>query len=535
MSRIRDFLRALKECNSGNAMMLVAMGAPAIMGGAGFAVDTAQWYMIKREMQYAADQAAISGAWAQGKNMAAIDGKPAYQARAGQEFAANLSQSADYGPTSTVALAAYGGGTNNSVVVNATAQVSLPFSKFLTGTGITVSVRSQAVYEKGQAFNPCMLAIDPSTGQALHFSGNIDVDAGCGGGALSSANNAVYSNGNAASLKLNYVVTTGKIDDKHDNFAGQALVPGADSLFDPYSGLTPPDNSVDRGGDPCEATPTTYYANVEATPKTYSVNYAGNQKSKLTETSRSLNSTGTKVTETISNDSTPYTLNATFDSALATLTTGNDVDHGNKTDPRYTRTDTATLTSYYVTQVWQSDGQAAGYAQPGTYSNFDVKCKLQLASGVYVINGGTFNISSQHPVTGLNVMFVLKNGAGISISGGPDITLTPMSETQLIGLGIPAADAKKMEGMLIFEDPQSNGNTHNKINGNADLDLNGTVYLPKSHLDLAGNAGASSKCLMIASKTLKITGNTNLSTFCPGGQVHSVTAGYIDDRVRLVG
>ncbi|MFN4114522.1 MAG: pilus assembly protein TadG-related protein [Sphingomonadaceae bacterium] len=44
--------------------MLVALGAPALIGAGGFAIDTAQWYMWKRELQHSVDQAAYAGAWA---------------------------------------------------------------------------------------------------------------------------------------------------------------------------------------------------------------------------------------------------------------------------------------------------------------------------------------------------------------------------------------------------------------------------------------------------------------------------------------
>ena len=40
------------------------MGMPMLIGGAGLSVDTAQWYLWQRELQFAVDQAAIAGAWA---------------------------------------------------------------------------------------------------------------------------------------------------------------------------------------------------------------------------------------------------------------------------------------------------------------------------------------------------------------------------------------------------------------------------------------------------------------------------------------
>jgi uncharacterized membrane protein len=63
-SFIRKKLAGLTGCTSGNATLIVALGMPMLIGGAGLGVDVAQWYMWKRELQFAVDQAAIAGAWA---------------------------------------------------------------------------------------------------------------------------------------------------------------------------------------------------------------------------------------------------------------------------------------------------------------------------------------------------------------------------------------------------------------------------------------------------------------------------------------
>jgi hypothetical protein len=100
--------------------------------------------------------------------------------------------------------------------------------------------------------------------------------------------------------------------------------------------------------------------------------------------------------------------------------------------------------------------------------------------------------------------------------------------------GIPAEDANKLAGMLIFEDRNSPGTSRNKINGNADTLLNGTIYLPNSGIDFAGTAGVSSQCLMIAAATIKLIGNANMTTFCPSGMSSSTTVVNTKATVKLV-
>jgi Flp pilus assembly protein TadG len=64
LTKLKRLARSLRRDTSGNAMLLFALGMPVLIGGTGFAVDISQWYMWKRELQYAVDQAAIAGAWA---------------------------------------------------------------------------------------------------------------------------------------------------------------------------------------------------------------------------------------------------------------------------------------------------------------------------------------------------------------------------------------------------------------------------------------------------------------------------------------
>ncbi|MCB2076708.1 MAG: hypothetical protein KDE55_03310 [Novosphingobium sp.] len=132
-------------------------------------------------------------------------------------------------------------------------------------------------------------------------------------------------------------------------------------------------------------------------------------------------------------------------------------------------------------------------------------------------------------------MFVLKNGAGIKINGNADINISAMSQNELIAAGLSAEQAAKLEGMLIFEDRGSSGNSGNKINGTADTYLNGTIYLPKSGIEFLGTAYVTSRCLMIAAKTIQIGGTADMSSFCPAGMQHNTEVSRSSRNVKLVG
>lgn len=163
---MRETFKSVVSCRSGNATLLVALGMPVLIGGAGMGVDVTQWYMWKRELQFAVDQAAIAGAWAAAES----ETESTYAIRADQEFLANLSVTDDFHADPVISLADYAGGTDNSVAVSATATKELPFTGFITGKAATISAYAQASFEEGVTFTSCLIALDDDdTGAVTHW------------------------------------------------------------------------------------------------------------------------------------------------------------------------------------------------------------------------------------------------------------------------------------------------------------------------------------------------------------------------------
>lgn len=131
-------------------MIIVAAGAPLLIGGAGFAVDTAQWYMWEREMQHAVDQAAYAGAWARADSESEDD----YAIRARQEYDANMEKVAAYDTEPTISIADFGDGEDNSVVVVSSATRELPFTSFFTNSAVTIRVSLRRPSTRAQTTMP---------------------------------------------------------------------------------------------------------------------------------------------------------------------------------------------------------------------------------------------------------------------------------------------------------------------------------------------------------------------------------------------
>lgn len=545
-------LGKLGKSTCGNATLMVALGMPALIGGTGFAVDTAQWYMWKRELQYAVDQAALAGAWARAKEAT----EDTYVARAEQEFSANISVTEDFSTDPDVRLADFAGGEDNSVVVTASASKSLPFSSFLTGDATTVSVFAQASFEPGVVGSTsCIIAVeDHDTG--VIFGGSLVYTAGCGVLALSDSPDAIRVNGGQnLVIQAGTLMTAGEVDVWFDqNPEGNTVMEKQDGLFDPYAEIAeegfpiPAASQVKRQYD-CPkpkaakaATPA--YTTADVTTRT-KVEYTYYKKSGSTYTVYAYTGPYKKSTS----DNNPgvtlqdQTVTSTTNSQTGPTYSGYDWVDGSGSGKIYERSATTVWVSY--TDIQNHPAEAAQDAvtgnltiYPGTYENIKIGCNTVLQPGIYIIDGGSLETHAQHDTTGNGVMFILKNNATFTINGGATVSLTAMTASELQALGISVEMAEKLEGMLIYQDPETSDETNSttgKLNGNASTILNGTIYIPKGNIDFQGTASVTSQCLTVAGRTVTFTGNTTMATFCPANTSPNQAAnGTSDPRVRLV-
>lgn len=257
------FLRRLAECRSGNAIVLGAMAAPVLVSAAGFAIDTSQWFLWKREMQYAADQAAISAAWSLAKGIS----KTAYTTHAQQEFTSNLAITADFATTPTVDLVNYNNGTSNAVRVTASATRKLPFYGFVSGQSATVSVSAQASFAKGATYTSCIIATNATADGAITIGGSAVLKSGCGLAALSNSTNSIRVSGNPT-IDVNYLMSAGGIDDWFNTNTDDVVKEYMTTLSDPFASLTPPTNPTKGTTYSCVKSGNTTVATLN--PGTYS-------------------------------------------------------------------------------------------------------------------------------------------------------------------------------------------------------------------------------------------------------------------------
>src|SRR6476646_2350177 len=165
-------LKKLWRDRRGNALVIAGAALPLVIGSAGLATDTIQWVLWKRQLQRAADSAAIAGVYAR------IQGQ-----------AVNAAVTTDLNNTHTNAAAiAEASGTpqitqptvanaTNAVRVELAVQRPLGFSgMFMSSAPIITASATAATVATGVY---CVVSLENTGATGITATGNSDINLGC--------------------------------------------------------------------------------------------------------------------------------------------------------------------------------------------------------------------------------------------------------------------------------------------------------------------------------------------------------------------
>lgn len=425
------FLKRLRSDRRGNALVIGAATLPLVIGAAAIGVDTIQVSVARRQLQRAADSAALAGvrALVQEKDVAAA---ATYDLTLNDDVTLSATPTIENAPT----VGPYAGRTEAVRVVLA-AERSVPFISFFTGDTIGIQVEATAATIVSGEY--CMVSLEEEEEIGIDMGGNAVVDLGCGMITNSPASNAVNAYGSAV-IEADPVAAVGEVPPATNYASGTHLLEHQSPYEDPFEDL--PDPVVPSG--------------------------CNNQLSVQPN-----NSYTVTVGEAVSNPP----------SALGDL----------------------------------------GGANVYCYRGMDIKGTVTLQPGIYILDGGSFNVNSQGVVNGSGVTFILTGNnantiANLSINGSATLNLT-------------APDTSVYAGVLFYQDRRANfGTTH--INGNSSSLYRGAFYFPERELILNGTAGMQIQCVQMVGRRLGFTGNSSISNTCPTG---SSSGGFDITWVRLVG
>ena len=138
---------------------------------------------------------------------------------------------------------------------------------------------------------------------------------------------------------------------------------------------------------------------------------------------------------------------------------------------------------------------------PGVYCNdIVIHGTVTFGPGLYVIEGGGLTFGAQSVVAGTDVHFFLTDSSSndtITINGGAAVDLS-------------AGTTGDMAGILFYHDRAATGGQTHKLNGGANMYMEGIIYFPSQDLQFSGGSGLNASQSMIIADTVTFTGNTEV-------------------------
>ncbi|MDH5722030.1 MAG: pilus assembly protein TadG-related protein [Alphaproteobacteria bacterium] len=152
---------------------------------------------------------------------------------------------------------------------------------------------------------------------------------------------------------------------------------------------------------------------------------------------------------------------------------------------------------------------------------------ITFAPGVYIIDGGSLNISGGGSLFGEGVTFILTGS-------GTDYAQVDITGNKSVLLSAPLA-GEEWEGITFFQDRNApvGDNTSNKISGTSDLVINGVAYFPSQAIQFSGDAslaGAASPCTKLIARAVSFGGNPSMGNNCDPYGVREIEI----PKVRLI-
>jgi Flp pilus assembly protein TadG len=199
--RLTAILRSLISDERGNVLAMTAVGVPLLLGCAGLAVDTIQWVSTKRELQSAADSAAIAGVYGliqTGEMEMAVDRSLARDKSLDPRRAVLAERSPL--PLQDDPFA---------VRVSISSPTKMFFSSIFLDRPPTITVEATASVVENGEFCAFAIGADDKSGLRIEPSSTIEMD--CGIAANSPSSKAVLADG-SAKIQAEQIVSFGGID-----------------------------------------------------------------------------------------------------------------------------------------------------------------------------------------------------------------------------------------------------------------------------------------------------------------------------------
>lgn len=227
--------RKLWNDERGNALIIAGAALPMVVGAAGLATDSIQWTLWKRQLQRAADSAAISGVYDREKaNGVTTNTSSAVSHDLTLNLHTWMALNTGY---PQVNYPANSGSMTNQVRVTLAVQRRLPFSSLFMTTApmIVANATAASVPAGGDA---CVQALEPAGVTGINITGNAGISMpDCVLYSNSPASNSAAAGG-SSNVTAESVAAVGGIQESN-NWHVSSYRPYSPALTDPFANVNP--------------------------------------------------------------------------------------------------------------------------------------------------------------------------------------------------------------------------------------------------------------------------------------------------------
>jgi Flp pilus assembly protein TadG len=239
-------LKAFKKLwnnDRGNVLIIGGAALPMLIGAAGLATDTIQWSLWKRQLQRAADSAAIAGVYDRiqnngtGGTLAVVNHDLSLNQHTGIALLTGFPQ---------VTYPADVGEIRNQVSVTLAVRKELAFSSLFLTQAPMIRTSATAASTPGTD-DYCVVSLENTTKSGILASGTAQVIMDCGMITNSVSSNAAAAQGSSG-VVATVIAAAGGIQQSNNWTVGK-YDPYVPAEADPYATLTP--DAADHGANNC--------------------------------------------------------------------------------------------------------------------------------------------------------------------------------------------------------------------------------------------------------------------------------------------
>jgi hypothetical protein len=491
----------------GQVLALYAIGLTTLLGFSGLALDVGLLYTSRRQLQTAADAAAIAGA-----NALLGSQSGSYQTAAEEVASLNGFTNGQNNVTVTVGAPASPPNPSTGQYVEADISRNVPvyFLSILGYSTINISVRAVAGTVNS---SNCIYALNQSAPSSISLTGNFSLTASCGLIDCSTSATALSATGNGTIQTTSTGIA--------GNYSGAGNVTFTPT---PKTGIAPvPDPLASL------AAPTVPTCSQQAVTNSGSYTVNGNNQTvtvpaAVYKSGISIGGNSNQVTFagglTYGNG---ISLNGNLGGVTFNPGSYQSGGTGNAISIAGNATTAFTSGTYSFCGPVAITGNNTVTLSPGLYYggiNITGNATVSFNPGTYVIAGGGLSVTGNSNLSGQGVTFYLTSGSGgygpLDITGNATINLS-------------APTSGPLEGILFFQDRSiPNNSAASTLVGNANSTFDGAVYFPTTALTFVGNSGSSGYTFLIAN-SITMTGNSsttlgsNYSSLSNGSPIKSTT------------